>query len=995
MIPVRLEISHFLSYRKRQTLDFGSIHLAGISGQNGAGKSTLLEAMTWALFGQSRTRSDDDIVNRMSAREGERAEVQFTFELDGQLYRIVRRKKAGGRMTLEFQMQRDADNWSTLSESKTRETQAKIESTLGMNYDTFVNVSFFLQGQADEFTTKTAGQRKEILAELLGVNRWDEYKEKATEARKSAENQLNLTDHRISEIDNELLEADERAARLQANQSDLDSINAQLETQTVLLTQLRRAADQAAARQKEVAQRSERLSKEKERQQTVTSTLAERKAERDKFQSLLDQKEAIEQAQKEYETALQAFEGWQVKADANNKLQQAIQPHEVAIAATRSRLTQQQSELAAQSEKIAAMQSEATTLAATLSEKQTEQEKLGAISAELTQKEAAFHTAREQLQTLTSARQLLQQEANQLQSEASQHAKQQSERQRLESELSTVQAKLTDLQTQATQLVEKKSELATMQATQSALLTVDQPRLKEQMARMKERIERLNDVAEGVCPVCGQELTDTHRAQVIEEVKREGKTLGDDYRDNQRRLAEIVGSISKLESVIRSGGGIDRELQAQQQRLASAEARIAESTRAATAWAESGKAARLDDLNKQLADESAFKSQQQVVDRLAADLKQKSDIDKQLQSLQQSLAQMTARSAEIARRSDEWTSVGSKELEAVSGQLSEGAFEPDARAALAVLQAELKTLGYDADAHAAARAERDQLAAAAKQYTELISAEAALKPLNSGISDLEQQLVQLEESTTALNQELEDGRAQLAALQLESADLRSIEAQVNSLRTQQNEANRQVGSAQQRVAILDDQRANRKERLAEREAITDRIAKLKMLEKACGRDGIQALLIERALPEIEDSANELLDRLTDGVMRVAFETQRQLKTSDALRETLDISIMDSSGDRPYENFSGGEKFRINFAIRLALSQILSKRAGARLQTLVIDEGFGSQDPLGRQRLVEAIKTIEKDFACILVITHVEELRDAFEDRIEISKSAEGSVLRIA
>jgi DNA repair protein SbcC/Rad50 len=113
---------------------------------------------------------------------------------------------------------------------------------------------------------------------------------------------------------------------------------------------------------------------------------------------------------------------------------------------------------------------------------------------------------------------------------------------------------------------------------------------------------------------------------------------------------------------------------------------------------------------------------------------------------------------------------------------------------------------------------------------------------------------------------------------------------------------------------------------------------------------VQALLIEQALPEIEEDANELLDRLTGGQMRVTFDTQRQLKSQDKLAETLDIRIGDGVGERPYENFSGGEQFRVNFAIRLALSRILARRAGARLQTLVIDEGFGSQDPSGRQRL---------------------------------------------
>ena len=148
------------------------------------------------------------------------------------------------------------------------------------------------------------------------------------------------------------------------------------------------------------------------------------------------------------------------------------------------------------------------------------------------------------------------------------------------------------------------------------------------------------------------------------------------------------------------------------------------------------------------------------------------------------------------------------------------------------------------------------------------------------------------------------------------------------------------------------------------------------------------------MPEIEDDANEILDRLSGGQMQVTFDTQRKLKTSERLAETLDIRIVDSAGERPYENYSGGEQFRVNFAVRLALSKILARRAGARLQTLVIDEGFGSQDPIGRQRLIEAINTVQDDFERILVITHIDEMRDAFPNRIEVEKSTQGSSIRV-
>ncbi|MDV7391756.1 AAA family ATPase, partial [Arthrospira platensis SPKY1] len=62
MIPRKLEITNFLSYRATAVLDFDGVHLACIAGPNGAGKSGILDAITWALFGQSRSRSDDDLI---------------------------------------------------------------------------------------------------------------------------------------------------------------------------------------------------------------------------------------------------------------------------------------------------------------------------------------------------------------------------------------------------------------------------------------------------------------------------------------------------------------------------------------------------------------------------------------------------------------------------------------------------------------------------------------------------------------------------------------------------------------------------------------------------------------------------------------------------------------------------------------------------------------------------------------------------------------------
>ncbi len=161
-----------------------------------------------------------------------------------------------------------------------------------------------------------------------------------------------------------------------------------------------------------------------------------------------------------------------------------------------------------------------------------------------------------------------------------------------------------------------------------------------------------------------------------------------------------------------------------------------------------------------------------------------------------------------------------------------------------------------------------------------------------------------------------------------------------------------------------------------------------------GKKGIQALIIENAIPELEEEANDLLARMTDNGMQVRFLTTRSGKTTKSEIETLDISITDDAGPRPYELFSGGEAFRVNFAIRIALSRLLARRSGARLQTLILDEGFGTQDGKGREKLVEAIDAIKGDFEKILVITHVEELKDSFAQRIEVSKDGKGSKIYV-
>ncbi len=151
------------------------------------------------------------------------------------------------------------------------------------------------------------------------------------------------------------------------------------------------------------------------------------------------------------------------------------------------------------------------------------------------------------------------------------------------------------------------------------------------------------------------------------------------------------------------------------------------------------------------------------------------------------------------------------------------------------------------------------------------------------------------------------------------------------------------------------------------------------------------MLIETVVPRLEEEANILLGRMTDNRMHVKLETQRERRSGkgDPI-ETLAINVSDELGPRSYEMYSGGEAFRVNLALRIALSKVLAQRMGAPLPTLFIDVGFGTQDAAGRERILDVISAIQADFDKIIVITHLEDLKEMFPVRIEVQKDKDGS-----
>ncbi|MBL8101896.1 MAG: SMC family ATPase [Anaerolineales bacterium] len=866
MIPLHLRISGFLSYLDPVELDFKSFDLACISGQNGAGKSSLLDSITWVLFGEARGKSSDVINLNQDVKS---AEVALIFSYENNIYRVQRTLPRGKSTVLEFQVLDGGDQkmgderwnmesgtWKPLTEKTTRDTQARIEQTLRLDYETFINASFFLQGKADQFTQKKASERKSVLSTILGLEIWDTYKERTAEKRKAIESEVNSIDGRIAEIDAELAEEDIRKTRLQELEINLKQLTSARAAQESILENIKKTAAVLNEQRKLVETFAKSLGNSRSSLIGIESRLMEKQIELKKYADLISRAKEIESAYKAWQKARAEVEKMDQVAAQFREYDEKRQPLLREIEVEKAKLEQELEELNRQS---AAVEDQTSGIQGLQKQVEEAQESLKSVEEKISRRD--------------------------------------------------------ELKNKTYQAREKH-----------AALKVENETLRREMDEFKSRIDSLEKADGAECPLCGQELSEAHRKSTLKELNREGKQKGDQFRANKKEI---------------------------------------------------------EDIEKEIADSEA-------------NLKQFGSIETERMKFSNIISQFTERIESLRAIAKDWKSTGEKRLKEVKRLLESGKYASESQKELAKLDKELAKLGYDAAAHDAVRKHELENRSLEDEHSNLKSAREVNQRIEKEIKELEEERRKKSEEVAEQEKNYNDAARLLAGSEAGAPNLNDAERELFRLREDENLVRSELGGAEQKVKALETLRARKADYGVQREELNQNIARHKTLERAFGKDGVPALLIEQSLPQIEQKANDLLDRLSDGHMSIRFVTQAEYKDKkrDDLKETLDIQISDSAGTRNYEMYSGGEAFRVNFAIRLALSEILAQRKGARLQTLVIDEGFGSQDVQGRQRLIEAINLVKNDFAKILVITHLDELKDAFPNRIEVEKTDRGSTVTV-
>ncbi len=854
MLPTRLELRNFLAYRSPDPIHFDGLHLACLSGPNGAGKSSLLDAITWALWGKARTRSDDDLIYQGQ----QEMLVQLDFWQGETKFRVVRKRqkpksaRGAGRSTLDlFAWDEDAETWQPVGKPSLRETQNQIIDLLRLDYDTFVNSAFLQQGRADAFTIKRPAERKQILGDILGLDQWREYEDRAKEILKRIEHNLGMIDMRLGEIAQR--EAEEPALR-----HALEVAEGALAEATQLREQAEERYNEVAGAEEQMNAAKARLARAEHNVKTYERDLEETEAEIKRFD---EQIADLNQVIADRETIEEGYAQLQAAREVNQELGEKLQQ----MTAIKERLNDVE-------------------------------RKIEAARAELGNQATAHRTRIEQARKTAAEREELQADLADVKGEV----------ERLERE----EARLSELREAINALNEERADL---KARNEAL--------REKMQTMRARVDQLQ-AAEAVCPLCGQALDEQHKATVIEQVTADGEQHRDAYLANKERLEAIAETITAHNAEIKSIEGELTRLQELRSRVVRLEARVEEA-------------------------------------RSAADTMQ-----------------------------DEQSA-----LDVILQTLERGDYAAELQTQRDAIQAEIDALGYDQDAHSSVRDTLSTYSEYDTRQRELENALARLPELQTG---LENAIARRDRWLGVL----EEGRAEVTAaqsaidgLQEQVEEARRREEDLREARTRERQEQERVIQAQQALTSLEQLRKRKAELEAQQRDLQGEQAIYQELRAAFGKNGVPAMIIEAAIPELEEAANRLLSQMTDGRMHVRLDTQREKRTG-GVAETLDILISDELGTRSYESYSGGEAFRVNFAIRVALSQMLARRAGAQLRTLFIDEGFGTQDEAGRQRLVEAINVVQDQFDMLLVITHIAELREAFPVQIMVEKTPDGSRIEL-
>jgi exonuclease SbcC len=1018
--PLKLTIDGFACFRDKQELDFEHLDLFAISGPTGAGKSSLLDAMIFALYGKVPRVGKN--YTECIALGRDRLVVTLDVRVGAKTYRVTRigRRRSAGSAQLDEII--DGQDEARPIADQVREVDRHVEALVGLGYEAFTQAVVLPQNQFAEFLQSDPRERQKILSSLLRLDVYERMKKRAGEMASKFRAGVEADQRRIAEdyagatpeaVDSLATKIGDTANKNLARSREVDktekSVTAlkRLYDKTIELNEERarlrklneaeqtiRATETRLAKGKQAAQLVPKLDATSEAERHVND-VASRRTEQQAVE--LKAARAVEQCADKLEktkTAAAEVPALEKRIRALDELKGALKSKELAekkldelVAAIRK----QENERDARATEVVKAKKELALQAKAVAQLEKALAGVG-FDAALAKKVDGWRDRATQLAERRAA--------STKAAETAAAAEQRASKDNKEAQAALNRQRASEKQHDSTRESFERDEKALRMAE------------SEHSAALLKAELRVGEL----CPVCEQSITKLPpkaKTPRLEELRARFSAAGDEVERFRKQLADDTRAANRLVSAAEKSAESAQEHRRTADDSLTVVDRLAAKIEAGVGELVGGKKTApieerlLSAVSAQAASRERFEqaktSHDEAIQKQGSLERTSEKLESQLTSSEQNLESLQARAQEqrdevtrvtteirrVTKRDDplqerEELAGRCKDLEERVGALQEQlqiltrtAREEDAKGKeiarqLNQLQATAKSKRKESDAalaearFASERSVRDALISPAEQQR-----------LGKQVDDHRQETHAANKQIAALGDalggdEVTEARYAQATCQLQ--ELRSAhEAGIKSeasLNNELGELKRKVGAAGEILKRLE------QERLEYRDY--DRLA------ADLRSDRFQEFILREAFAELVARASERLFKLTG---RYTLSIQ----DSD-----FDVIDRDNAGERrSAKTLSGGETFLASLALALELSEQVQRAAGAvALDSLFIDEGFGSLDPEALDIATDAIQSLPQGGRMVGIITHIAELTARLDTRVIVEKRAEGSRIRV-
>ncbi|MDT7910830.1 MAG: SMC family ATPase [Thermocrinis sp.] len=957
MRPIRLELENFTIFRGRHSVDFSGLRFFIIQGRTGAGKTSLIDAMCYALFGKVPRHGDRrDLHEHLISKGTDHMRVFLEFSVRDKRYAIERAVRKG-RGEVRFWEGNKPKN------VKANELPELIKRVLGVDYDTFTKVILLPQGQFDRFLKpERPQQRREILNKLLGV---DTLIEKMAELIRETKRQI---ENRLESITASLRELSF------ATKEELDRVNKEI-------TLLEKDLNLLEEERKKLQERLNIASHRDRLQEELTECQRQ-------LAELLEKAEKMEQLERD----LQVMEELSSYA-----------PYVESFKSLSQREEQEIKEIRSLREKLAKLSHQREQFQIQLEKYRQEWERLGEydvqieqLTKELERLKNALEKHRERNQKLKELENV-EEEIKTLEEEI----RNLTERiDRGENYIKELREKIEDLEEKQRRLLELnpikiKLDEVRRERESLELLKKEKEGLEEQLEKIRKDIKEKESslirfhvehirthLKEGdLCPVCGNVITQlppTEPSENFETIKRELDKLKALESEHLEKKARIESKLSALEEKERELRQLldkweeEERFEEEYRELQKAQAELEEGRR---------KLKQAEEKLKNLKEELSTKRE-----RLSIQQGRREKLQTSIKEIEEYLAV------------EGFWEVKEQDIREKQTQLKTLKDRRDTiRNSYTTISEQLRNVELEEKRVQTALLERERNIQSLKEEKERVAKnlEPAIKKFGLGTVQELEKLIKPKEYIERLKQELEDYKRNVALLKEKEQRLKEelkdfegveptqeIKAKVQQVEEEYKNKSVQLGHLREQKTRIEEGLRRREELLKDQEELQRKEGIYRILERDFRADRLQEFLSQIMLQKIIARANFYLQKFTSGAYEYDLEGS-------------DILVIDrlSGHKRSVSTLSGGETFLASLSLAFGVSDIISKNAP--IESLFIDEGFGSLDRETREELSQFFEMIKLNANRMVgIISHLEDLAEKFDQRIEVVRRGDRSFVNV-